>query len=131
MHRIEEKIHGLIFRGVYLGSKNKIKKCMGLLYKCRELVFQVLRYAVFIGICTHDSHFQIKNRVFTFWFKLVPQNPVFDLPDIKSTDISNIYVLRSHQFRNTNWKLFVKKTIRFNSSILRLKWQNSINQPFH
>ena len=59
---------------------------MGLLYKREELDFQFLPYVVFFGIYTQDGHIQI--RVCTLCFKSVPQDLVFDLPDVHSIDIT-------------------------------------------
>ena len=38
---------------------------MDLLYKRGKLVFQFLRYVIFIGICIQDYNFQMKRTEFT------------------------------------------------------------------
>ena len=81
-----------MFRVAYFQVKNKIK-CMGLLYKRGEFVYLFLRYVVFIGICTQDYHFQIKKTVYTFCFKSVSQDLVFDSRNAHSIDISDIFML--------------------------------------
>ena len=75
---------------------------MGLLYNRGDLVFQFLRYVVFIGMCTKDLNFQLKKSVYTLCFKPLSQDLVFDSSDIHRIKISNIFMLGSHQFRTSN-----------------------------